>query len=76
MPWKTWDVVSLFSRKQALGCKWVYIIKYKADGTIEWFKTHFIILGNSQHEGIDFTDPFFLVAKLVTVRALLSITSA
>ena len=32
---QTWEITSLPPGKRALGCKWVYKIKYNADGTIE-----------------------------------------
>lgn len=35
-----------------------------------------MILGNTQQEGIDSTNTFALVAKMVTVRTLLSVASA
>lgn len=31
----TWIVTSLPFGKQPIGCKWIYKIKYKADGSIE-----------------------------------------
>ncbi|XP_075074678.1 uncharacterized protein LOC142162248 [Nicotiana tabacum] len=30
-----WDIVTLPSSKKPIGCKWVYKIKYKADGSVE-----------------------------------------
>lgn len=32
---KTWTVVSLPPGKYVIGCRWVFTIKYNADGTIE-----------------------------------------
>ena len=32
---KTWELVSLPIGKKPVGCKWVYIIKYRVDGSIE-----------------------------------------
>lgn len=62
--------------KCVLDSKWIYHIKYKADGTIEHYKDHLVVLGNTQQEGIDYTETFAPVAKMVTVRILLFVASA
>ena len=61
--------------KKALGCKWVYKINYNSDGTIERLKARLVILRNHQIEGIDYTETFALVSKMVTVRVFLTITA-
>jgi hypothetical protein len=40
--------------KKAIGCKWVYKIKYKSDGTLERHKAKLVALGNKQVEGVDY----------------------
>jgi hypothetical protein len=35
---QTWDLTALPSRKKPIGCKWVYKVKYKADGTLNKYK--------------------------------------
>ncbi|CAI9757745.1 unnamed protein product [Fraxinus pennsylvanica] len=41
----TWDVVELSRGKRLVGCKWVFSVKYKADGTVERFKARLIAKG-------------------------------
>lgn len=35
---ETWDMVKLPKCKRPVGCKWVFNVKYKTDGTIESYK--------------------------------------
>jgi len=53
----------------------VYKIKHKADESIEWFKVWLVILGNHQKEGINYTETFALVVKMVTVRTMLVVAA-
>ena len=71
-----WIVKPLPLSKKAIGCKWVFQIKYNADGTVECYKARMFILGNRQVEGIDYNVTFALVAKMVTVRTFLAIVVA
>lgn len=72
----TWSIVSLPPGKTLIGCKWDYKIKYKASGAVERFKTHLVAKGYSQKEGIDYTETFSPVAKMVIVRALLTLATS
>ena len=71
-----WVVKDLSAGKKALGCKWVYKIKYNSDGTIERLKARLVILENHQIEGIDYIETFAPIAKMVTVRVFLAVTAA
>ncbi|KAJ4796184.1 Retroelement pol polyprotein-like [Rhynchospora pubera] len=73
---ETWTIEDLPPTKTAIGCKWVYRIKYHSDGSIERYKARLVVLGNRQVEGIDYTKTFAPVAKMVSVRTFLAVAIA
>ena len=71
----TWTLTPLSDGKKTIGCKWVYKIKYKADGSIERYKAKFVAKGYTQKEGIDYFETFSPVAKMVFVKVLLAVAA-
>jgi hypothetical protein len=50
----TWSIIDAPSDVKPIGCKWVFKVKHKADGTIERYKARLVAKGYNQIEGLDF----------------------
>lgn len=69
----TWDLVPRHSASSIVGCKWVFQIKRKPNGSIEHYKVRLVAKGFNQKEGVDYFDTFNPVIKPTAIRLVLSI---
>ncbi|GJX18686.1 zinc finger, CCHC-type containing protein [Tanacetum coccineum] len=71
----TWVLADLPPGCKPLGCKWIFKIKLKVDGTIKKFKARLVIQGFKQKSGIDYFDTYAPVARISTIRLLIAMAS-
>jgi hypothetical protein len=69
----TWDLVDLPAGKSTIGCKWVYKIKTRSDGTVDRYKACLVAKGFTQEYGINYEETFAPVARLSSVCILIAV---
>ena len=50
----TWEIVDLLKDKNTMGCKWIFIVKHRADGNVNRLKTRVVAKGFTQAYGVDY----------------------
>ena len=58
-----------------IGCRWVFKLKRKPDGTVDCYKGRLVGKGFSQRPGLDFDQTFSPTAKWAALRAILTLVA-
>jgi histone deacetylase 1/2 len=69
----TWHLVPSSHGQNVIDCKWVYKVKWKADGTVDHYEACLVAKGFEQQYGIDYEEMFSQVIKCATIRVVLSL---
>jgi len=71
----TWVLADLPPKCKPIGCKWIFKKKLKVDGTIDKFKARLVAQGFRQKPGIDYFDTYAPVARISTIRLLITLAA-
>lgn len=70
---RTWDLVPPPKNANIIDCKWLFRLKYLANGTIDKHKGRLVACGFTQRPGVDYFETFSPVIKSTTIRTVLDI---
>src|SRR6201986_1265917 len=68
----TWELALLPPGRKAIGCRWVFTIKRKSDGSFDRLKGRLVAKGFSQRPGFDYDETYASTVKWATLRAILA----
>ncbi|PKU62264.1 Retrovirus-related Pol polyprotein from transposon TNT 1-94 [Dendrobium catenatum] len=69
----TWTLVPAPDHTPILGCKWTFKIKLLPNGQVDRYKARLVAQGYDQQYGVNYTETFSPVAKMTTIRILLTL---
>uniref|UniRef100_A0A2N9J8P7 Integrase catalytic domain-containing protein n=1 Tax=Fagus sylvatica TaxID=28930 RepID=A0A2N9J8P7_FAGSY len=71
----TWDLIPKPTGTSIVGCRWVFTVKQNPDGTVDRLKARLVAKGFTQTYGLDYTETFSPVAKLNSIRIIISLAA-
>uniref|UniRef100_A0A2N9EN83 Integrase catalytic domain-containing protein n=1 Tax=Fagus sylvatica TaxID=28930 RepID=A0A2N9EN83_FAGSY len=71
----TWDLIPKPAGTSIVGCRWVFTVKQNPDGTVDRLKTRLVAKGFTQTYGLDYIETFSPVAKLNSIRIIISLAA-
>ena len=63
------------SHKKVIGCRWIYKVKYNANGSVNRYKARLEAKCYAQTHGVDYEETFAPVAKMTTMRTVIALAA-
>ena len=71
----TRELVLRPQHRQVIGLKWIFKIKYHADGNLDKHKARLVAKGYSQVEGVDYEETLVPTARYTSIRCALALAA-
>ncbi len=70
-----WKLVPKLQDCKTIGCRWIFKVKCKADGSVEQFKACLVMKGYAQQYGVDYNNTFSPVARYSSIHYVIAIAT-
>jgi Reverse transcriptase (RNA-dependent DNA polymerase) len=70
-----WELTELPKGQKVIGVKWVFKKNMNPQDEIEMYKARLVVKGYRQKTGIDYDEMFAPVARIETIRLLISVAA-
>ena len=70
---ETWDLIPHSPHKKAIGCRWIYKVKYNVENSINNYKACLLVKGYVWTHRVHDEETFALVAKMTTMRTIIAL---
>ena len=71
----TWELTDLPTEAKKVGVKWIYKTKFNENGEVDKYKARLVAKGYTQEHEVDYTEVFAPVARLDTIRVVISLAA-
>ena len=68
-----WELISAPTDAVIVGCRWIFTLKSRLDGSVDRYKVRFMAKGYTQTYGIDYFETFSPIVRMNSIRILFSI---
>ena len=73
--WTVHKTSDIPAGRQPVGSKWVFKVKFNADGWVERYKARIVAKGYSQIEGLDYDETFAAVTRYDALRLIIALAT-
>lgn len=71
----TWELTDLPAEEKTIGVKWIFKTKLNEKGEVDKYKERLVAKGYTQEYGVDYAEVFASVARLDTIRLVVSLAA-